>query len=115
MAVVVRDAHDAITVQDLDGQTLAWNPGAEHMYGWSESQALQINVRDRIPPALQEEALDRVHQLRQAQTLQPVVTQRLTKDGAILDISLTSTALVNESGQIYAIATTERTVDLKPA
>jgi two-component system CheB/CheR fusion protein len=28
LAVVVRDAHEAITVQDLDGRTLAWNPGA---------------------------------------------------------------------------------------
>src|SRR5665811_1274366 len=27
LAVVVRDAHDAITVQDLDGRILAWNPG----------------------------------------------------------------------------------------
>ena len=26
LAVVVRDAHDAITVQDLDGRILAWNP-----------------------------------------------------------------------------------------
>jgi two-component system CheB/CheR fusion protein len=28
LAVVLRDAHDAITVQDLEGRTLAWNPGA---------------------------------------------------------------------------------------
>ncbi len=27
LAVVVRDAHDAITVQDLEGRILAWNPG----------------------------------------------------------------------------------------
>ncbi len=51
LAVVVRDAHDAITVQDLDGRTLAWNPGAERLYGWSEAQALQMNVRQRIPPS----------------------------------------------------------------
>jgi two-component system CheB/CheR fusion protein len=29
LAVVVRDATDAITVQDLEGRTIAWNPGAE--------------------------------------------------------------------------------------
>ena len=57
LAVVVRDAHDAITVQDLDGRILAWNPGAVRMYGWSEAEALTMNVRDRIPEALREDAL----------------------------------------------------------
>jgi two-component system CheB/CheR fusion protein len=33
MAVVIKDSNDAITVQDLDGCILAWNRGAERMYG----------------------------------------------------------------------------------
>ncbi|WP_296444081.1 CheR family methyltransferase [Rhodoferax sp. UBA5149] len=109
LAVVVRDAHDAITVQDLDGGTLAWNPGAVRMYGWSEAEALLMNVRDRIPPALREQALVRIHQLSQAEILEPYRTQRLTKKGAVVEVWLTSTALMNEAGQMYAIATTERT------
>jgi two-component system CheB/CheR fusion protein len=108
LAVVVRDAFDAITVQDLDGRTLAWNPGAERMYGWSETEALGMNVRDRTPPALRKQALMRVHQLSQAEILEPYRTQRITKDGAVVEVWLTSTALVNEAGQMYAIATTER-------
>ena len=39
LAVVVRDAHDAILVQDMTGRIMAWNPGAERMYGWSEAEA----------------------------------------------------------------------------
>lgn len=111
LAVVVRDASDAITVQDLDGRTIAWNPGASRMYGWTEEEALRMNVRERIPSANQSSALARVHQLSQAQTLEPYATQRLTKDGRVLQVSLTSTALVNAQGQMYAIATTERTSD----
>ena len=68
LAVVVRDATDAITVQDLDGNTLAWNPGAQRMFGWTEAQALTMNVRERIPPGLRDEALSRVRQLSQAHT-----------------------------------------------
>ena len=49
LAVVVRDASDAITVQDLEGRTIAWNPGAARLYGWSEPEALVLNVSDRIP------------------------------------------------------------------
>ena len=111
LAVVVRDAHDAITVQDLDGRILAWNPGAERIYGWTEAEALQMQVKDRIPVALREEALARVHQLSQAEILQPYRTQRISKGGAVLEVFLTATALVNKVGQMYAIATTERVIN----
>jgi two-component system CheB/CheR fusion protein len=112
LAVVVRDAHDAITVQDLTGRIIAWNPGAVRMYGWTEVEALDMNVRDRIPKALHESALARVHQLSQAETLEPYQTQRLAKDGSVKEVSLTSTALLNEAGHMYAIATTERIKDI---
>jgi len=108
LAVVVRDATDAITVQDMDGRTLAWNPGAERLYGWTEAQALQLNVRDRIPAKLRAQALDKVHQLSRAEVLEPYLTQRLTQGGQLVSVSLTATALVNEAGKVYSIATTER-------
>jgi len=111
MAVVVRDASDAITVQDLEGRTLAWNPGATRLYGWSEAQALKLNVQDRIPENQREGALARLAQLSRLETLQPYRTQRLSKAGAVLEISIISSALVNESGQMYAIATTERAIE----
>ena len=115
LAVVVRDAFDAITVQDLDGRIIAWNPGAERMYGWTELEALKMNVRNRIPAALQDQALAKVHQLSQDETLEPYQTQRIAKDGSIKNVSLTSTALVNASGLMYAIATTERARAIKAA
>jgi two-component system CheB/CheR fusion protein len=108
LAVVVRDASDAITVQDLDGRIIAWNPGAVRIYGWSEAEALAMNVSDRIPEGQREDALAKVHQLSEAEILEPYLTQRIAKDGAIIEISMISTALVNESGKMYAIATTER-------
>ena len=113
LAVVVRDAHDAITVQSMTGQTLAWNPGAVRMYGWSEIEALKINVRDRIPQDLREKALAKLRQLSQAEILEPYLTQRINKQGVILKVSIISTALMNESGDVYAIATTERLVSEK--
>ncbi len=108
LAVVVRDANDAITVQDLNGRILAWNPAAVRMYGWSETEALGINVRDRVPEVLRGDALAKVLQLSQAKILAPYLTQRIAQNGSILDVWITSTALVNEAGQMYAIATTER-------
>jgi two-component system CheB/CheR fusion protein len=109
LAVVVRDAHDAITVQDLEGRIIAWNPGAVRMYGWSEAEALALNVRDRIPQQQREAALTKLYQLSMDEKLEPYRTQRLTKDGASVEVSIISSALINEAGQLYAIATTERT------
>jgi two-component system CheB/CheR fusion protein len=83
------------------------------MYGWSETEALVMNVRDRIPEGLREEALAKLHQLSRAEILEPYRTQRITKDGNAVEVWMTSTALVNEAGQLYAIATTERTRESK--
>ena len=49
LAVMARDTRDAITVQDRDGRLLMWSPGAERIYGWSEAEALRMNVRVRMP------------------------------------------------------------------
>jgi two-component system CheB/CheR fusion protein len=110
LAIVLRDASDAIAVYDLDGRILAWNPGASRLYGWTEAEALRMNVRELIPEALREAALASVRQLTHARTLAPYRTQRVTKDGRTLDVSLTATMLVNASGEMYAIATTERAI-----
>jgi len=45
-----------------------------------------------------------------SEIIAPYQTQRLTKDGRLLNIWLTGTALINEAGKIYAIATTEREI-----
>jgi two-component system CheB/CheR fusion protein len=37
LAIVVHDSSDGITLQDLEGQIIAWNPMAEDIYSWSEA------------------------------------------------------------------------------
>jgi two-component system, chemotaxis family, CheB/CheR fusion protein len=83
------------------------------MYGWSEAEALVMNARDRVPEELREETLAKVRQLSRAEILEPYPTQRITKEGAVVGVWVTATALVNEAGQMYAIATTERSRESK--
>ena len=109
LAVVVRNSRDAILVQDMEGRILAWNPGAEKMYGWSEAEALAMNVGDLIPASGREQALAVIRQQCKAGVLEPQSQRRITKDGRTLKVSLIVSALVNEAGETYAIATTERT------
>ena len=114
LAVVVRDAHDAIAVQDLEGRILAWNPGAERMYGWSEAEALAMNIRDLVPESRREETLAVLRKLSMAEVMEPYRMSRIAIDGRIVEVWLTATALVNDSGVVYAIATTERKVQSEP-
>ena len=107
-AVVVHDALDAVVLQDMEGRILAWNPSAERMYGWSESEARQMNIRELIPEGLRQEALERVQQMSRINRIKPYRTQRIAKDGAVVEVWLTATALMDETGQVYAITTTER-------
>jgi len=110
LAVVVRDASDAILVQDMTGRILAWNPEAERAYGWSEAEALVMNIRDLMPESEREQALAAVRQQCKAGVLEPQRQLRIAKDGRTVQVSVIASALVNETGETYAIATTERVV-----
>ena len=110
LAVVVRDSRDAILVQDLTGRILAWNQGATRMYGWTEPEALAMNIRDLMPDILPDSALLAVRQDADTGSLEPKRAQRRTKDGRTLEVSLIVSPLLDDAGKTYAIATTERAV-----
>ena len=110
LAVVLRDAHDAMTMHALDGRILAWNPAAQRIYGWTEAEALRLNLLDRVPPEQRALALDQMERLGRAQVIEPYRSQRLAKDGSVLEVSITATALRNDDTEVYAVATTERLV-----
>jgi len=110
LAVVVRDSNDAVTMQDLEGKILAWNPGAEKLYGWSESEALGMNISEIVPEERSGEALEMVKRLAQSEKLKPFQTQRLTKNGEKVEVWITATMLVDKEGKQYAVATTERRI-----
>ncbi|HEY9641785.1 MAG TPA: response regulator, partial [Coleofasciculaceae cyanobacterium] len=47
-AALLNIATDAILVQDLDGNILFWNQGAERIYGWSAEEAIGKKVNDLL-------------------------------------------------------------------
>lgn len=110
LATVVRDSNDAITLADLNGNILAWNHGAQSMYGWSEEEALRMNVQQLVPDQMRHEALKVIGQLCAGEAVTSFETQRVTKDGRVLDVWLTLTALRTPTDDIYAVASTERDI-----
>jgi PAS domain S-box-containing protein len=110
MATVIQDSNDAITFQDLDGNILAWNRGAEIMYGYSEVEALSKNIVDTVPMEYQEEARGFLSSLKRGELLPNLETKRKHKDGRIIDVWLTNTKLTDDKGKLTGIATTERDI-----
>ena len=111
LATAVTDSNDAILLFDPAGNILAWNRGAQNMYGWSEAEALRMNIREITPPDKLAELDDLIRKSAAGETVASFDTQRRTKDGRILDIWLTATAIrEKDRKRTEAIAVTERDI-----
>jgi PAS domain S-box-containing protein len=110
LAAAVRNSNDAITVQDLEGNIISWNFGAERIYGYKEVEAIKMNISRIIPDHKQDEMMSLTRKVLKGKNIEFFETQRLTKSNRILDISLTVTLLKDERGKPFAITTTERDI-----
>ena len=110
MATIMRDSNDAIVIQDVAGKITAWNRGAELMFGYGEQEALDMKIWQLAPPNKAAEQKDFYRRLLAGEKVTSFETQRLTKDGRLLDVWLTVTELVDDAGKPIAIASTERDI-----
>ncbi len=110
LAAVLRDAADAVTLQDFDGRILAWNTRAEALYGYSEAEALKLDAGKLIPAGANGETADLIGRLKRGEAVAPVELARRAKDGREIIVCLTATALPDEAGKPALIAITEREI-----
>jgi two-component system, chemotaxis family, CheB/CheR fusion protein len=110
LAAVVKDSNDAVTVLEPDGSIIAWNRGAENMYGYSEKEALELNISKLASPDLTEGELDFMEKLKNGEEIESFAAMRLTKEGKLLKVWVTITGLAGEENKINAYAVTERDI-----
>jgi two-component system CheB/CheR fusion protein len=110
LAMVVRNSNDAVTVLRFDGQILAWNRGAERMYGYAEAEALEMNIHELVPEDERAKSLALSERLSRGEEIESFETRRICKDGRQMDVWLTLGLLRDEGGRPLAVATTERDV-----
>ncbi|MDX2440777.1 MAG: CheR family methyltransferase, partial [Desulfobacterales bacterium] len=108
LATIVTDSNDAITLQDALGNITAWNYGAEQLYGYSQKEAIKMNIEQVVPKEGKKNAKAFIKKILEGEDIKSFKTQRLTKKGNILDVWLTVTLLKDEQGNPEGIATTER-------
>lgn len=108
LAIVLQDSNDAVSVLDFSGRIKTWNKGAATMYGYSESEALQMNFSLLLPQDSPDDIREIADRLKKGQIIKSVKSQRVKKDGKMLDVWLTATALNDETGLPVEMAFTER-------
>jgi hypothetical protein len=110
LATVVRDSNDAITIQDFEGNITAWNHGAERMYGYSEKEALEMNIGLLTTPDKLAEQKEFTRRIIAGEAITSFETQRVTKDKRVLDVWLAVTKILEDDGKPIGIASTERDI-----
>jgi PAS domain S-box-containing protein len=107
---VICDSNDAILVQGFDGAIRGWNPGAGALYGWEESQALQMNIQEMIPREDRRQWMDILDQVLQGESFKRMQCRRMDRDGNEFTVRITATRLVDNQGNPTAVATTEQRI-----
>lgn len=99
LCAVLESSPLAMVVMDTRTIVRMWNPAAERMFGWKAKEILG-KTYPLIPP---EEETSFRKQLREGcggTTFTNLRTRRIRKDGAILDVSISSTLLKNAKGDV---------------
>jgi len=100
LAAIVESSDDAIIGKDLDGIITNWNAAATRMFGYQPMEIVGKPVLVLIPPELRSEEIDILEKLRRGEHIQHQRTQRITKDGRRLDVSLTISPIKDKDGRV---------------
>ena len=115
LAAIIEGSGDAIISKNLRGIIQSWNPGAERLFGYGGDEVIGQPVTLLIPAdRLDEEThiLAEIHRGRRVDTFE---TQRVRKDGTIVDISLTVSPIHNADGLIIGASKIARNISERRA
>jgi len=103
LAAVVNTSVDGIIGKNLQGYIISWNKAAERIYGYTEKEVIGKNISLLAPPGYEEEMRSQVEKLQAGELLENHETKRIRKDGVVIDVSLTLSAIRDESGVMYGV------------
>lgn len=110
LAAIVFYSEDAIVSKTLDGIVTSWNPGAEKLFGFSAEEMVGQSITKIIPADRINEEPKILQRIQQGEFVSHFETQRLTKSGALVDISLTISPVKNGEGEIVGASKIARNI-----
>jgi PAS domain S-box-containing protein len=110
LAAIVESSDDAIVSKDLNGVISSWNSGAERLFGYTAEEAIGQPVTMLIPPERFDEEPSILERIRSGRKVDHYETVRRRKDGRLVDVSLTVSAVKNEYGKIIGASKIARDI-----
>ncbi len=105
MAKVFMDASDPILIEDLDGVVVDLNAEVERRYGFSRERLIGRPIKQLVPPERHHQADSLLERCLAGEDVRNVEGLRWDRDGTVVPVLLTLSALRGESGEPVAVAT----------
>ncbi|OGA46705.1 MAG: hypothetical protein A3F74_21070 [Betaproteobacteria bacterium RIFCSPLOWO2_12_FULL_62_58] len=102
LATIVENANDAIFSRALDGIITSWNAGAERMFGYSAAEAIGRPAAFNLAPGRQSNLAQNTEIILRGEAIAPLESQRLTKDGRVIDVLTTLSPIRDSAGNVVA-------------
>ena len=110
LASVVDSSDDAIISSTLDGTIVAWNRGAEELFGYSASEAVGSPLLLVIPADRLDEESDIVARTMRGVSIKHFETVRVHRDGMRIDVSLAIAPMRDRDGVIIGASKIARDI-----
>ena len=104
LAEIVESSQDGIVSSTLDGTILTWNTGAENMFGYTSKEAVGQPLDLIIPVELRQDVRKRKEFYASGGRIDPYESERLSRDGRKVSVSVNSSSLKDASGSVTGIA-----------
>ena len=108
LAAIVESSNDAMLIRGLDRTILSWNAAAERLFGWSAQEAVGQPIDLIVPPERAGTLRRFVEGAARGESLSPVETIHLRKDGARIPTQVTFSPVKDEQGNTIAHSYTVR-------
>ncbi|MGZ8375578.1 MAG: PAS domain S-box protein, partial [Nitrospira sp.] len=112
LAAIVKSTDDAVISFSPDARILTWNKGAEKLLGWTEAQAVGQPKWLFVPPERLKESTAMLETVLLGQAPQHTETQRLRKDGSLVDVSITVSPVLLK-GRVIGVSETVRDISAR--
>ena len=109
-SAVVESSNDAIIANKLDGTITAWNPAAEHLFGYTAAEAIGRHIDLIVPSERLAELNDILTRVGEGESVAHHETLRVTRDGLLLTVSLSVSPLRSISGEIIGASKIARDI-----
>src|SRR5438093_11194519 len=97
---LIASAHAAILSTDPAGIIMSWNPGSELLFGYAREEAIGMPISVLYPSGSEADEKSILDQALGGARIERHDTQRLSKGGMLIDVSLTMSCIRDQSDAV---------------